>query len=376
VTAPLDGITPGQTPRLSDGTPALPYISPVGERIRVAVVFGGRSGEHAVSCLSAASVLRALDREKYDVLPVGILTDGRWVLAPDDPATLEPVGNVLPSVSAGSEIAMVPGGWRTLERPTLPTQLDVVFPVLHGPYGEDGTIQGLLELAGVPYAGSGVFASAAAMDKQHMKTLLAAAGLPIGPYVVLKPGDPVTTPSDIGPWFVKPARAGSSLGITKVTDPALLAAAVEEARRHDAKVLIEQMIVGREIELGVLDGDPPRASVAAEIRIRGDHEFYDFEAKYLDGSVEFDIPAALDAATQAQLEALALKAFAALDCAGLARVDFFLTADGPIVNEVNTMPGFTASSMYPRVWAASGVALPELVDQLIQVALKRGTGLR
>jgi D-alanine-D-alanine ligase len=350
----------------------------VAKRIRVAVVFGGRSGEHAISCISAASVLRALDRQRYEVLPVGILPDGRWVLAPDDPAALEPRGRELPAVTdSGAEIAVVPGGWRALEQPALPTAVDVVFPVLHGPYGEDGTLQGLLELAGVPYVGAGVFASAAAMDKQHMKTLLKGAGLPIGPYSVLRPGDPMQTPGD-GPWFVKPARAGSSLGITKVRRVEDLPAAIETARRHDPKVIVEQMLVGREVECGVLDGESPRASLPAEIHVHGDHDFYNFAAKYLPGDqpTTFDIPAKLDRVMTEQVQRLALQAFSALDCAGLARVDMFLTADGPVMNEVNTMPGFTPHSMYPQMWAASGVSYPELVSQLIEVALRRGTGLR
>ncbi len=345
------------------------------ERIRVGVLFGGRSGEHSVSCLSAAAVLRALDRDRYEVLPIGILPDGRWVLAADDPAALEPHGQVLPRVVDGDELAVLAGGVHVVDRPALPRPLDVAFPCLHGPYGEDGTVQGLLELAGVPYVGSGVFASAAAMDKQHMKTLLQAAGLPIGPYVVLRPGDPVEAPG-AGPWFVKPARAGSSLGITKVGDLAALPAAVEHARRYDRKVLVEAMVAGREIEVGVLDGEPPRASVPAEIRVRGKHEFYDFEAKYLDGSAEFDVPAGLGDTVARQVRDLALRAFAALDCAGLARVDFFLTPAGPILNEVNTMPGFTTHSMYPRMWAAAGVPFRELVQTLLDLALKRGTGLR
>lgn len=348
------------------------------KRIRVAVVFGGRSGEHAVSCISAASVLRALDRERYEVLPVGILPDGRWVLAPDDPQALEPSGRELPAVAdTGTELAVVPGGWRALKDPALPTEVDVVFPVLHGPYGEDGTVQGLLELAGVPYVGAGVFASAAAMDKQHMKALLIADGLPVGPFTVLRPHDPVRTPGD-PPWFVKPARAGSSLGITKVRRVEDLGAAIAAAQRHDPKVIVEQMLVGRELECGILDGEPARASVPAEIHVHGEHDFYDFAAKYLpdDAPTTFDVPAHLDQQNTEHVQNLALRAFAALDCAGLARVDMFLTADGPVLNEVNTMPGFTPHSMYPQMWAASGVSYPALLDQLISVALRRGTGLR
>jgi len=347
----------------------------VSDRIRVAVVFGGRSGEHAISCISAGAVLRALDRERFDVVPVGILPDGRWVLAPDDPAALDSRKGELPAVAPGAEIAVVPGGWHELGVGELKATVDVVFPVLHGPYGEDGSIQGLLELAGIPYVGAGVFASAAGMDKQHMKTLLVAAGLPVGPYTVLRPGDPLTAPGD-GPWFVKPARAGSSLGITKVEQLADLPAAVDEARRHDPKVLVEAALIGREIECGVLDGEPPRASALAEIHVDDKHAFYDFEAKYLDGSSSFDVPADVTPELVAEVQALALRAFEAIDCAGLARVDFFLTADGPVVNEINTMPGFTPQSMYPLMWAASGVPYPDLVAHLIELARKRGTGLR
>ncbi len=346
-------------------------------RIRVAVVFGGRSGEHAISCVSAASVLRALDPARYEVIPVGILPDGRWLLGDGDPAALElRDGRGLPAVpDSGAALAVVSGGLQLLDEPGLPRGVDVVFPVLHGPYGEDGTIQGLLELAGVPYVGSGVFASAAAMDKQHMKALLASAGLPVGAYAVIRPGQPVAVDFD-GPWFVKPARAGSSLGITKVTGRAGLAAAVETARRHDPKVLVEQQVVGREIECGVLGGEPPTASQPAEIQVHG-HEFYDFDSKYLEGEgTSYDIPADLDEPTTEAVRTLALQAFSALDAEGLARVDFFLTDSGLVVNELNTMPGFTPTSMYPRMWEASGVPYAELVDRLIADALRRGTGLR
>ena len=344
-------------------------------------MFGGRSGEHAISCISAASIIRALDRDRYEVLPVGITRDGRWMLAADDPAALEARGRELPEVADGREVAIVPGGWRDLDGGSggavtaTVTEVDVVFPVLHGPYGEDGAIQGLLEMAGIPYVGAGVFASAAGMDKQHMKTMLAAAGVPIGAYTVVRPGEAPTLPGD-GPWFVKPARAGSSLGISKVRRAQDIDAAVAEARRHDPKVLIEAMVHGREIECGVLDGNPPRVSVPAEIHVDPKHEFYDFEAKYLDGSSTFDLPADLTPAQLGAMRTLALQAFSAIDCAGIARVDFFLTADGPVVNEINTMPGFTPHSMYPRMWAASGVEYPELLAHLLDLAVERGTGLR
>jgi D-alanine-D-alanine ligase len=267
--------------------------------------------------------------------------------------------------------------------------VDVVFPVLHGPYGEDGTIQGLLELAGTPYVGAGVLASAAAMDKEFTKKLLAAEGLPVGDVVVLRPG--VATLSDaqrdrLGlPVFVKPARAGSSVGITKVASWAALPAAIAAAREHDPKVLVEAAVVGREVECGVLefpDGSV-RASLPAEIRLVGSGEdgsapeFYDFESKYLDDVCEFDIPAKLDDATTERVRELAIAAFTALDSQGLARVDFFALEDGSlVVNEVNTMPGFTPISMFPRMWAVTGVDYPALLATLIETALARGTGLR
>ena len=358
-------------------------------RLRIAVVFGGRSSEHAISCVSAGSVLGALDRDRYDVVPIGITADGRWVLAPDDPSLLAIAGRDLPAVDPGGAALVLAGdptvkGLVVLDGATSPPELasvDVVFPLLHGPYGEDGTIQGLLELAGIPYVGSGVFASAAAMDKHHMKQLLAAAGLDVPPYVLVRVGEPVPDAvADLGlPVFVKPARGGSSIGITRVDVATELGAAVVEAHRHDPKALVEQAVLGREIECGVLvDADGvPRASVPAEIRVTGPQPFYDFEAKYLGDSTQFDIPPTLGAETIERVQQAAVRAFRALDCEGLARVDFFVRADGSVVvNEVNTMPGFTPSSMFPRMWAASGVSYPALVDRLISDALRRGTGLR
>ncbi|HVF04598.1 MAG TPA: D-alanine--D-alanine ligase family protein [Frankiaceae bacterium] len=352
-------------------------------RTRLAVIFGGRSTEHSISCLSAGSVLRAIDRERYDVVPIGITPDGHWVLAGDDPAALEARGRELPTVTddTGAAVALAgdPGvkGLLVLEPGDVPralTAVDVVLPLLHGPYGEDGTIQGLLELAGVPYVGSGVLSSALCMDKAYMKLALAAQGLPIGPYAVVRRGDEVTGLEY--PLFVKPARGGSSLGISKVTDPADLPAALETAFAHDPKVVVEQMVHGRELECAVLQGldGRPETSLPAEIRVAGD--WYDFEAKYLDDATQFDIPAGVPPEVTEQVRDLAARAFTALDCAGLARVDFFLTEDGLVVNEVNTMPGFTPQSMYPRMWAATGVTYPELVDRLVSLALRAGTGLR
>ncbi|HEU0129649.1 MAG TPA: D-alanine--D-alanine ligase family protein [Mycobacteriales bacterium] len=357
-------------------------------RIRLAVIFGGRSTEHSISCVSAGSVLRAVDREKYDVVPIGIAPDGRWVLAADDPAALEAHGRELPSVDAatGAAVALAGDpsvkGLLVLEPGDVPralTSVDVVFPLLHGPYGEDGTVQGLLELAGVPYVGSGVLASAVCMDKEFMKVLLAARGLPVGPYAVLRRGDDAAaaTAHLVYPLFVKPARGGSSLGISKVTSPDGLAAALETAWANDPKAVVEQMVPGRELECAVLQGRggaAPETSLPAEVLVAGD--WYDFDAKYLDEATEFAVPADLPDDVTARVRDLAARAFTATGCAGLARVDFFLTGDELVVNEVNTMPGFTPQSMYPRMWAATGVGYPELVDRLVTLALESGTGLR
>jgi D-alanine-D-alanine ligase len=360
-------------------------------RVRVAVVFGGRSGEHAISCVSAGSVLANLDRERFDVVPVGITRDGAWVVGADDPRELAIDDRALPSVDGSRPALALPGdptrgGLLVLEHGRAGevfAGVDVVFPVLHGPYGEDGTIQGLLELAGVPYVGAGVLASAAGMDKEFTKKLLAADGLPVGDHVVLRPG--TATPTDaerdrLGlPVFVKPARAGSSLGITRVTAWEDLDAAIATARQHDPKVLVEAAIVGREIECAVLERPDGTvvSSLPAEIRIVGEAAFYDFDAKYLDDVCEFDVPAKLDDDVAEQLRDMAVAAFRALDGQGLARVDFFVGPDAAItVNEVNTMPGFTPISMYPRAWAVTGVDYPSLLTTLVETALARGTGLR
>lgn len=364
-------------------------------RARVAVVFGGRSSEHAVSCVSAGSVLRALDPARYEVIPVGIARDGRWVLASADPSRLEISDGRLPEVDAGAaEVVLAGDSSRRLSVlapgriPRVLGAIDVVFPVLHGPFGEDGTLQGLLEMAGVPYVGSGVFASAAAMDKAHMKALLTAAGLPVGRYETVTPrqwrtvrAETLDRVSALGyPMFVKPARAGSSVGITRVVQPEQLGAAIETAREHDPRVVVEAAVTGREIECGVLEsaeGGPPEASVVGEIRVTGSRTFYDFEAKYLDGATELDVPADVPESVSSQVRRMAAAAFDALGCEGLARVDFFLRPDGAVlVNEVNTMPGFTPVSMFPRLWAATGLDYPALVTRLVQTALARRPGLR
>ncbi len=368
-----------------------------GRKPRIVVLFGGRSTEHSISCLSAGSVLRALDRTLYDVVPVGISQAGSWVLVPDDADRLAAHSGVLPNVApATSTVALGPdpaGRALIAHDPGQPGrsigEIDVVFPLLHGPFGEDGTVQGLLELVGVPYVGSGVLASALAMDKPVSKVVLAAAGLPIGPFVVIHdetwrrgPGATLALAREALtlPVFVKPARAGSSMGISKVMTWDELESAVELAREHDPKVLIEQAVAGRELECGVLegiDGSEPEASVCAEVTVGGDHAFYDFEAKYLDGATTFDVPAHLPPETMERVQQLAIRAFVALGCEGLARVDFFLTPEGDvIVNEVNTMPGFTPASMFPRMWAESGLGYPQLIDRLINSALTKGSGLR
>jgi len=347
-----------------------------GPRVRVAVVYGGRSSEHAISCVSAGSILRHLDPERFEVVAVGITADGAWVRTDVDPDDLAITDRHLPEVTGHTDSPLALAA-------EILASVDVVFPILHGPYGEDGTIQGLLEMAGVPYVGAGVLASAAGMDKEFAKKLMAADGLPIGDYLVLRPRQAEPDPNDIArlgfPLFVKPARGGSSIGVSRVTSAAELPSAIADARRHDPKVIIEASIEGRELECGVLeypDGSIG-ASTIGEIRVAGVADgFYDFETKYLDDAAELDVPAAVDDDVVAQLQELAIRTFAALDCQGLARVDFFLTADGPVVNEINTMPGFTTISMYPRMWGASGVDYPTLVGTMVETALARGTGLR
>jgi D-alanine-D-alanine ligase len=338
-------------------------------RIRVAVLYGGRSNEHPISVVSAGGVLAALDPSRYEVVTLGITRTGQWLRTEIEPGRLAIQGRTLPEV-AGTSVQVFAPGSAISEL----ADVDVVFPVLHGAYGEDGTVQGLLEMAGIAYVGSGVLASAAAMDKTFTKIILKSAGLDVGSYVVCNRDQPVLAFDVDYPVFVKPARSGSSVGITKVTEKAGLPDALALAFGHDSKVIIEAAIIGREIECGVLaDADGTvHASVPAEIRLRPDFDWYSFEAKYLDDACEFDIPAVLDAATTAAIQDAACAAFQALDCAGLARVDFFLRPDGSlVVNEVNTMPGFTPISMYPKMWAASGVSYAELIDRLIATALAR-----
>jgi D-alanine-D-alanine ligase len=359
------------------------------ERPRVVVLFGGRSSEHRISCLSAGSVLAHLDRARYDVLPVAITPAGEWVLGPTDPEVLRLHGRELPEVTSGRPVALPADPTRreliALDDGTSLGRVDVVVPVLHGPGGEDGTVQGLLEMAGVPYVGAGVCASAASMDKDVTKRLLREAGVAVGDHAVLGRDRDTLTDEErerLGlPVFVKPARAGSSVGISRVTDWSGLAAAVATARAEDPKVLVEAAIVGREIECGVLEHPDGRveASVPAEVRVVGGGAdgagLYDFDTKYLDDACELDVPAKLDDEVAEAVRRAAVAVFRTMDVEGLARVDFFLTGDGRLlVNELNTMPGFTSTSLYPRMWATAGFEYPVLVETLVETALSRRGG--
>jgi D-alanine-D-alanine ligase len=354
-------------------------------RVRVAVLFGGQSGEHDVSLRSAQAVMQALDPGRYEVVPIGITREGRWlsggdpfaVLTATSPlfalgdgsapqtATAEPAESAMPAVFSGG--------------------FDVIFPVLHGPMGEDGTVQGMLELTGLPYVGAGVLGSALSMDKAMAKTVLAQHGLPQAEWRLVtrkeweRDPDAVTewVGSSLGfPCFVKPANMGSSVGIVKAHDPSEFPAAMLEACHFDRRVLIEEAIDARELEISVLGNDEPIASVVGEIIPC--NEFYDYDAKYVDDRSELLVPAPIDHATMTEIQEMAIAAFRALDLAGMARVDFFMErqSDRIYINEVNTIPGFTAISMYPRLWQASGMPIAELVDRLIGLALERSVERR
>ena len=365
---------------------------------RVAILFGGRSSEHAVSCVTAAGVLGAINKDKYEVIPIGIAKTGQWVLAGTDTAQWSLSSTALPEVAPSPQTVTLAeiGGEHQLivaspnEVPRELGTVDVVFPLLHGPFGEDGTIQGMLELSDTRYVGAGVLASAVGMDKHYMKVVFEAAGLQVGPYVAVTDRqwrkDPELVRKQVDrlgfPVFVKPARAGSSMGISKVDSLADLDAAIEEARKHDLKLVIEAGITGREIECAVLEGrgtDAPRTSMPGEISVAGGtHEFYDFNAKYVeDDAASLSCPADLPEEAITRVREMAAAAFDAVGAEGLSRVDFFYTPAGElIINEINTMPGFTPKSMYPQMWAASGLDYADLIDELIYLALNRKTGLR
>jgi D-alanine-D-alanine ligase len=385
------------------------------KKVRVGVLFGGRSGEHEVSLLSAASVVNAIDKEKYEVVPIGITKDGRWLTAAAAEALLQGKPHDEPKhlragdpdatpgaavLASGEAVVVPPEPVHPASRSLTPFQsdasalrraadrainVDVIFPVLHGTFGEDGTIQGLLELADIPYVGAGVLGSAAGMDKDIMKSLFRAAGLPIVKHVTILrsdwDADPKTTEKIIDrslkyPVFVKPANLGSSVGISKARTKKELGPAIYEAAKFDRKIVIEQGVGGakqkaREIECSVLGNDRPQASVPGEIvPIK---EFYDYAAKYLDEGSELIIPAKLTKPETKKVQELATRAFQAVDCAGLARVDFLMDPKTRklFVNEINTMPGFTAISMYPKLWAASGLSYSDLIDKLIQLGIER-----
>ncbi len=352
-------------------------------RLRVMLLFGGRSAEHDVSRVTAVAVARALDPERYEVVPVGITTDGRWVLANDAQAMLEAGRHALPDAFAVAGDAVRP--------PTEPgatdlvvadgadradgVAIDVVLPMLHGPYGEDGTVQGLLELAGLPYVGSGVLGSAVGMDKIMMKRAFAGAGLPIARFLSFREGhDPIAFSREVAeqlgfPCFAKPSNMGSSVGVSKVHDESELAGALARALEYDEWVVVEEMVHGREIEVAILGDDPPEASLPGEIVPAGD--FYDYADKYEDGAAKLLAPAPLDDAEIAAARDLARRAFEACRVEAMARVDLFYTDQGFVLNELNTIPGFTPISMYPRLWEVSGLPYSELLDRLIELALSR-----
>jgi D-alanine-D-alanine ligase len=371
------------------------------KKIRVGIIFGGKSSEHEVSLASAASIISAINREKYEIVPIGITKAGRWVLGegakklipqnvieagkpiliPPDPEIREILPLPLSAVvrtETTSELS---------RRPSVGVQgnaqVDVVFPVLHGRFGEDGTIQGLLELAGIPYVGGGVLASAAGMDKDVMKRLFREGGLPVAEFLLFRAEELRSHGAACKrriaakihfPCFVKPANSGSSVGIHKVHSIKELDAALNDALQYDVKILVEEGIIGREIECSVLGNESPQASLPGEVIPA--HEFYDYEAKYIDEGSRLIIPAKLTPTQTRRIQELAIAAFKAIDCTGMARVDFFLEkgTGRVLVNEINTIPGFTKISMYPKLWEASGISYSELIDQLLQLALKRHSG--
>ncbi|MGD8465016.1 MAG: D-alanine--D-alanine ligase [Anaerolineae bacterium] len=356
-------------------------------KVQVGLIFGGRSGEHEVSLMSAQGVMGAIDKSKYEVVPIGITKQGRWLAAGDPWQALNsgmPTGSKPAALLAEpSEQGLLSLEVQESERELMAVQLgqlDVIFPILHGPYGEDGTVQGLLELAGIPYVGAGVTASAVGMDKAVFKDVVSARGLPIVPHLVIKrkswEGDPdqiiAQIEAELGyGCFVKPANLGSSVGITKAHSRQELRAALDEAAQYDRKLVVEAAIDAREIEVSVLGNDEPIASVPGEIVPC--NEFYDYAAKYIDGESELLIPAPISEEMANAIRQLAIDAYLAIDCAGMARVDFLLDRQSQQVylNEVNTLPGFTPISMYPKLWEASGISYQELIHRLIQLALER-----
>ncbi len=349
-------------------------------RIRLGLIFGGRSVEHEVSLVSARAVMTKLDPGRYEVVPIGVTHEGRWVTSGDARSLLEHGPDRIP----GTRLALTGdpsvGGLVPLEDPGRPVALDVVFPLVHGSGGEDGTLQGLLDLAGLPYVGSGVLGSSLGMDKAAMKAVFASAGLASVEHIVLTrrriETDPQAVAREVGgrigyPCFVKPSNGGSSVGVAKVKGPEALAAGLQEALAYDRRVLVERAVEGQEVECGVLGNDDPQASVVGEIV--PSREFYDYAAKYLEEGSELIVPARISAEQSERVRAMSVAAFKTLDCSGMARVDFFVRrSDGQVlINEINTIPGFTPISMYPRLWEASGTPFADLVDRLVQLGLER-----
>lgn len=348
----------------------------------IAIIFGGRSSEHEISCVSAGGVLAALDKSKYEVVLIGITREGKWVhVAHEFP--LEIRGGVLPEVPANAPAVVADIHGLSVNNKLL--NIDVIFPLLHGPYGEDGTIQGFCEMADIAYVGSGVLASAVAMDKSFAKPIFASHNMDVVPGFVVKKSDWKSHRSEIEkaatelqfPVFVKPARGGSSRGTTKVKSAKEFAAAIEQAHVFDSKALVEKAIHGLEVECAVLEiNGSPEASVVGSISIDPKFEFYDFQAKYLDGATKIELPALIPSEIAEEIRTQAIKAFKALGCAGLARVDFFYATSGQIfINELNTMPGFTSTSVFPKMWAATGKNYESVIEELIKSALLRTNGV-
>lgn len=354
-------------------------IKNMSKKIRVGILFGGKSAEHEVSLQSAKNVIGAIDKEKYEVVPMGITKNGQWLLGETNNLLLNSDDPKLIALNKSSDtIALAPqsdGEIANLTTHKPDKSVDVVFPILHGPFGEDGTVQGLLKLANIPFVGAGVLGSAVGMDKDVMKRLLRDAGIPIAKFLVFKNGDNIDTEriqNELGlPVFVKPANLGSSVGVTKATDAEQLTEAVAEAFKYDTKVIIEEAIVGREIECSVLGNENPIASVPGEIIPT--HDFYSYEAKYIDeNGAALQIPADISDDVKKQIQGMAVEVFKALECEGLGRVDFFLKENGElVVIEINTIPGFTKISMYPRLWEESGISYSELINKLIELAIER-----
>jgi D-alanine-D-alanine ligase len=349
---------------------------------RVAIICGGRSSEHEISCVSAGGVLAAIDRNSYAPILIGITKSGKWVLIPES-HKMEIVGGVLPTVPENAPAVVADVAGFSSQGKAL--SIDIVFPLLHGPYGEDGTIQGLLEISDIAYVGSGVLASAVAMDKSFAKPIFASHGIKVAAGFTVSDKEWRENSSSISkkadqlgyPVFVKPARGGSSKGTTKVKSTAEFTTAINEAHKFDSKAMVEQEVLGAEIECAVLEiNGVATASTVGKIHIDSKFEFYSFEAKYLDGATSIELPAPIEASVSQEIQRLAVEAFKSLGCSGLARVDFFLTKNGEIIiNELNTMPGFTATSVFPKMWAASGVGYSEVISTLLENALTRSNGV-